>query len=284
MKEIFELFKNHLVETQVAIFFVTFFSLWLFELLALGKSLQQKWFYFRTNLVVAIGAVTVQTLLGGLMVSAAIWATEREFGLLYYLPFYQSLWVSFGVMFILRDLLDYLYHLTMHSVPFLWRFHMVHHSDPQVDVTTTIREHFGETLIRNLFLIVTTALLGVGVWFLIIRQIFQTVSNIASHSSVVLPKRVAAVLDLVLVTPNFHRMHHHHRMPHTNKNYGDSFTIWDRLFGSHSKLPYEKLVIGLNTTDNHHYNGWALLRMPFRVRRSKVAGVVPLPMNKPPLR
>ena len=280
MEVIIDLFKTHIVETQVTIFFLSFFALWFFELFSLGDTLGQKWHYFRTNLVVAMGALTVQLLLGGLMISAAIWATTREFGLLYYLPYHQSLWVSIGLMFIFRDLLDYCYHLTMHSVPFLWRFHMVHHSDPQVDVTTTLREHFGETFIRNIFLIVTTALLGVGVWFLVIRQIFQTVSNIASHSSVVIPKRYSRVIDLVFVTPNFHRMHHHHRMPHTNKNYGDSFTFWDRIFGSLSQLPPEKLVIGLNTTDQRSYSGLALLVMPFRVRRSKIAGVVPKPLTK----
>ena len=277
---LFELLMENVVATQLTIFFATFFSLWFFEYWVLGETLAEKWYYFRANLTVALMALCVQTLFGGLMVYAATVNLDHQFGLLYLLPYHSSLWVSFAVMFILRDLLDYGYHLTMHRVPFLWRFHMVHHSDPHVDVTTTIREHFGETMIRNLFLVATTFLLGVGVWFLVIRQILQTVSNISSHSSVVLPPRLAWVLGWVFVTPNFHRMHHHYRMPHTNKNYGDSFSFWDRIFGSLSKLPGEKLVVGLDTTIRHSYNGWALMLMPFRVRPSRLAGYVPLPPPK----
>lgn len=274
---IFEVLRAHVVATQLTVFFATFFSLWFLEFWLMGETLSQKWNYFRANLIVALMALLVQTMFGGMMVYAATVNTEHQFGLLYLLPYHSSLWVSFGVMFVLRDLLDYLYHRVMHRVPFFWRFHMVHHSDPHIDVTTTVREHFGETTIRNIFLVATTFLLGVGVWFLVIRQIIQTLSNISSHSSVGLPPRLGRVLSLVLVTPNFHRMHHHYQMPHTNKNYGDVFSFFDRFFGSLSKLPSEKLVIGLDTTIRHRYNGWALLLMPFRVRPSRVSGYVPLP-------
>lgn len=150
-------------------------------------------------------------------------------------------------MFFALDLLDYIYHRAMHYVPLFWRFHLLHHTDLAVDVSTTVREHPGETFIRNCFLMLWVFLTGASIEILVFRQMIETAANIFAHTSLRLPPRLARIVGFLFVTPNFHHAHHHFQMPSTNNNFGDVFSVWDRLFGTFTILSNQKIVFGLDT-------------------------------------
>jgi sterol desaturase/sphingolipid hydroxylase (fatty acid hydroxylase superfamily) len=163
----------------------------------------------------------------------------------------------------------------MHRVAPFWRFHLMHHTDRVVDVSTTVREHPGETVLRNLFLILWVFLCGASVGILALRQTVQTISNILSHTSFRLPGRAAGIVHWVFITPNLHQAHHHFQLPATNCNYGDIFSVWDRLFGTYLDLPRSETVFGLDT----HLSGVAM-RFPFRRRLKAFAEeAVTVPMK-----
>jgi len=177
----------------------------------------------------------------------AAWTAKSSWGLVYLLPHARGPLVKYLLMFIALDFLDYLYHVAMHFVPIFWRFHLVHHSDLVVDVSTTVREHPGETVLRNVFLICWVLLCGASTEILIMRQTAETVANLLAHTSLRLPARLARVLGWLFITPNLHHAHHHFQMPSTNRNFGDVFSIWDRLFGTFIELPRDETIFGLDT-------------------------------------
>ena len=166
---------------------------------------------------------------------------------MHWLPWHESAWVKYGLMFVALDFLDWIYHFAMHHVPWFWRFHLVHHTDRAMDVSTTVREHPGETVLRNLFLINWVLILGASLEILVLRQTIETISNVIAHTSFRLPPLAARVLGWVLITPNLHHVHHHSRRPYTDRNYGDVFSVWDRVLGTFANLPRAKLDFGLDT-------------------------------------
>jgi sterol desaturase/sphingolipid hydroxylase (fatty acid hydroxylase superfamily) len=153
----------------------------------------------------------------------------------------------------------------MHKVGFLWKFHLVHHSDLQVDVSTTVREHPGETCVRTCFLMLWVFLLGPGIGILMIRQVFQTFFNILSHAAFRLPGKLNNVVGLLFITSNLHHVHHHYQLPYTNCNYGDVLSIWDRLFGTHKQLPQQETNFGIDSHPDAETNARfiSILKMPF---------------------
>jgi len=148
-------------------------------------------------------------------------------------------------MFLALDFLDYAYHYMAHNTPFIWRLHLVHHSDRAVDVSTTFREHPAETFLRVSFLAVSLVICGATLPALVLRQTVETFSNTLQHTTFRLPGRLGRVAGWLFVTSNLHHTHHHFQQPGTNCNYGDVFSIWDRLFGTF--VEFDKPVFGLDT-------------------------------------
>ncbi len=206
----------------------------------------------------------IQLVLAMACLALAQAVTAERWGLLYLLPGADLPWIKFGLMFVVLDLLDWVYHFAMHHIPVFWRFHLVHHTDQAIDASTTVREHPGETVIRNGFLALWVVLCGIPPELLVLRQTVETVSNILSHTSFRLGGVWARVLGWVLITPNLHHVHHDARLPYTNSNYGDVFSVWDRLFGTHRNLALADTVFGLDThlvPGDHAFS--AALAMPF---------------------
>ena len=216
------------------------------------------------NALFAGCVLPIQLVLAMACLTLAQTVTAEQWGLLYLLPGADSPWIKFGLMFVVLDLLDWVYHFAMHHIPAFWRFHLVHHTDQAIDASTTIREHPGETVIRNGFLACWVVLCGIPPELLVLRQTVETVSNILSHTSFRLGDRWGSVLGLVLITPNLHHVHHDARLPYTNSNYGDVFSVWDRLFGTHRNLAVADTIIGLDThmvPGDHDFP--SALAMPF---------------------
>ena len=202
---------------------------------------------YTVNALFIAPALSIQIVMTTLCTGLALWVVEHHWGLVYLLPNADNPFIRYGAMFFALDFLDYIYHLAMHQVPGFWRFHLVHHTDEAVDVSTTVREHPGETLIRNIFLMVWVLLTGASVEVLILRQTVETAVNILSHASFRLPARLARILGWLFITPNLHQTHHHFERPATNRNFGDVFSIWGRLFGTFMELAGEDTVFGLDT-------------------------------------
>ena len=222
-------------------------ALWAAETKTFPQSIAVKWRHSSLNSLFIVSALPIQIVMMLLCGCVAVWTTHHHWGLVYLLPDAEDPLIKYGLMFVVLDLLDYVYHVTMHHVAPFWRFHLVHHTDQAVDVSTTVREHPGETFIRNCFLILWVFLCGASVEILMLRQIADTASNLCAHTAVRLPPRAARILGWLFITPNLHHAHHHFEMPTTNKNYGDVFSIWDRLFGTFTDLAREDTVFGLET-------------------------------------
>ena len=233
--------------TQFLLFASTLISMWLIESTIRVESRSTKFLHTTFNAFFMSGAFPIQGVMMLLCLGAASWATRHDLGALHLLPYADSPWIKYGLMFFVLDGSSYLYHTLMHRIPVLWSFHRLHHTDEFVDVSTTFREHPIETFIRNAFLIACVLLLGASIEVLLVRQSIETVSNILSHTTLSLKPRMAQVLGTMFITPNLHHAHHHCQMPATNSNYGDVFSIWDRMFGTYVSMRNEEIVFGLDT-------------------------------------
>ena len=174
---------EHATSIQAALFGIVITAAWWLERLQPGSGVVRKKRRTRVNALFVLPALPIQVVLATCCGNIALWATAHGWGLLYLLPGHDSAWVKYAAMFVLLDLLDWVYHYTMHRVPVLWRFHLVHHTDQAIDVSTTVREHPGETVCRNGFLILWVAILGVPLELLVMRQTVETVSNILAHTT-----------------------------------------------------------------------------------------------------
>ncbi len=246
MNAILDTLFAHPSPIQVSLYGCLIITLWLAEYLRQPLAAPAKWRHTSLNALFILSALPIQIMMVIPCLYLARWTGEQQFGLVYLLPDPERPWIKYGLMFVVLDFLDYVYHRTAHKVAFFWRFHSVHHADLVVDVSTTVREHPGETVSRNLFLITYVLLCGASVEVLVLRQMAQTVANLCSHTSLLLPTPVARVVAWLFITPNLHRAHHHFMLPTTNRNFGDVFSIWDRMFGTLATVAREDIVFGLN--------------------------------------
>jgi len=131
----------------------------------------------------------------------------------------------------------YAFHRLFHVIPLLWRFHQVHHSDLDVDCSTTIRHHPGEELISQCFLLAVIVTLGVEPIAVSLWLVIQVTVDILNHSNLALPDWVDRQLRWLLVTPDMHRIHHSANSPESNCNFGNVLPWWDHLFSTYLHAP-----------------------------------------------
>jgi sterol desaturase/sphingolipid hydroxylase (fatty acid hydroxylase superfamily) len=177
---------------------------------------------------------------------AAQWAKSNGVGLLnvWHAPF----WVAAPVTLLLSSLAGYLFHVTEHKVRTLWRFHRVHHCDTHLDISTSLRHHPLELLALFCVTVPWAVVFGLDPWMFAAYDLAETLSNIFVHANLRLPERIDRRLRWIFVTPNMHCLHHTAWQPHTDSNYGQVFSFWDRLFGTYSAAPragYDAIQIGL---------------------------------------
>lgn len=203
-----------------------------------------RWF---SNLSLSvIGGILVRLVLGGAAFGAAQFAADRSWG---FLNDVELSWpLEFAIGFILLDVMIYLLHVLSHALPFLWRFHMVHHSDLEFDVTTALRFHPVETFITMFYKIGLVAALGIDPWTVVIYEVALTVSVQFNHSNIKFAPSFDAKLRHIIITPDFHRVHHSMEPEETNSNFGFSLPWWDMLFGTYRPqpaVPHNVMQIGL---------------------------------------
>lgn len=195
------------------------------------------------------------------------WSSQTSFGLLHLFP--APGWARFIVGFLLLDVSFYYWHILNHKLPVLWRFHNVHHIDPDLDVSTGFRFHFGEVLLSTLFRVVQVSLIGMSFGTFVIYELVFQANTLFQHSNVRLPIGLERLLNLVLVTPRMHGIHHSQVRRETDSNFGVVFCWWDKLHRTIGlNIPQAKIEIGVPgyslPADNRF---WHALTLPFRKQR-----------------
>jgi sterol desaturase/sphingolipid hydroxylase (fatty acid hydroxylase superfamily) len=176
-----------------------------------------------TSLGFLTGVLTVRpAALGG-----AVWVQQNSFGLLHLV--HLPVWIQVAAGVLLMDLTFYYWHRLNHTRPLLWRFHNVHHADPDMDVTTSFRFHWGEVLYSTVFRLLQVSLVGVAPLTYLVYEVVFNSATMFHHSNLRLPVVWERRLNLVFVTPRMHGVHHSAVGPETNSNYSVIFSWWDRL-------------------------------------------------------
>jgi sterol desaturase/sphingolipid hydroxylase (fatty acid hydroxylase superfamily) len=156
--------------------------------------------------------------------------------------------VSFVAAFLLLDFLNYIVHRCQHAVPFLWRFHALHHSDPDVDVTTSVRHHPIEYLIAAGFYWLAVLALDVPVIVVLSHALATFAAAAVTHGNIRLPEWLERLLQPLVITLDLHLIHHSISYDEQNSNFGAVFSVWDRLFGTCVRLPraqQDRIVFGV---------------------------------------
>lgn len=182
---------------------------------------------------------------------AAGWALE-----------WRPAWWGMLLDFLVLDLWIYWWHRANHRLPFLWRFHEVHHLDEFLDASSALRFHFGEVLISSLVRALFIILAGLPLASVLAFETLLALATMFHHSNVKLPAKFERALSYVIVTPSIHWVHHHALRADTDSNYATVLSIWDRLFGSRS--PNQRtidMVIGVEGRKERTLA--ALLARPF---------------------
>jgi len=223
--------------------------------------------HFGKNAVFSlINAVITGVSSAVLNVGVFLWIEKNNIGLLQQFP--MPAVVSAAIAFLLFDLWIYSWHRLNHVVPFLWRFHQIHHNDLEMDMSTAFRFHPGEIFLASLVNVVVFTILGMRLDQIIIYKLVFHLNVFIHHSNVAVPERWDKVLRLIIVSPNMHRVHHSMKREETDSNFASVFSFWDRIFRTFRESEPQKIVFGLEEdrtaeTQTVSY----LLKLPFK--RSK---------------
>lgn len=245
---------------------------WLIEnTFPLFKMQYRKWHHAGINIFFTITTIIVNFILAFILIKTAAWTTENNFGILQWLP-KIPIWLYTIIGLLLLDLIGaYLAHFIEHKIKFLWRFHLIHHTDTWIDTTTANRHHPGESVIRFLFTTAGVLIVGSPMWMVFLYQSLSVIASQFNHANISLPPKLDNILSYFIVSPNMHKVHHHYVLPYTDSNYGNIFSVWDRLFGTFTTLPKEELIYGVDThmTAEEHNKLKNLLKIPFQKSRSE---------------
>ena len=247
---------------------LTFF--WLLEgSLPLFNFKYKKWKHALPNIFLTLTTIIINFGLAFLLIGTADWVKENQFGIINWIP-NLPLWAYVLLGVLLLDFFGaYLAHFIEHKVKPLWMVHLVHHTDHNVDTTTANRHHPLESIIRFAFTLAGVFIIGTPIAIVFLYQSLSLVATQFSHANIKLPNKVDDVLSYVIVSPNMHKVHHHYMLPYTDSNYGNIFSIWDRLFGTFMKLDPKLIVYGVDTFPDEEANGkiGTLLKQPFHKYR-----------------
>lgn len=233
----------------------------------------RKWHHAGINIFFTATTILVNFCMAFILLMTAAWTSEQQFGILHWMP-EMPLWLYALVGLLLLDLTGaYLAHLAQHKTKWMWRFHLIHHTDTWIDTTSANRHHPGESVIRFIFTTLGVLVIGAPMWLVFLYQSLSVVFSQFNHANIAIPKKLDHWLSYFIVSPDMHKVHHHYLMPYTDSNYGNIFSIWDRLFGTFMVLPKDQIVYGVDThmlPEEHNRIG-NLLKIPFQKSKSDAA-------------
>lgn len=220
------------------------------------------------NILAALpGFAMLRLVLVPLPYFGAIWAQKDHFGLMNWLHFSPVLNLIGGIL--LFDYAYYWWHIATHKMPLLWRFHNVHHSDLDLDVSTAARFHAGEILLSVPFRMVWAAFTGIAPLNLLIFEICFECATQFHHSNWRLPRKFEQLLNFVFITPRLHGIHHSIVQREADSNWGTIFSFWDRLHSSRrDDIKQSEITIGVPAwRDAKELGIVQLWKMPFGAQR-----------------
>lgn len=220
------------------------------------------------NVFFTITTILVNVMLAFILLKASDYVTAHQFGLLFLTDLSPWMFLIAGIL--LLDLIGaYTVHYVEHKVKWMWKFHLIHHADTYVDTTTANRHHPGESIFRFVFTTMAVILTGAPMWLVMLYQSMSVVLSQFNHANIQLPALLDKVMSFIIVSPNMHKVHHHYEQPFTDSNYGNIFSIWDRIFGTYKYLPPPEIVYGIDTHMEPRENATIknLLQIPFQPYR-----------------
>ncbi len=259
---LFDQVGNPLLAVLVA---VLLFLQWRFPLRRQDFSILRR--LVRNYVVSLPGLVIVRFAMLPIPLAVAVWAQNRHLGLLNWLGL--SGWIAAAVAFVLMDYAYWWWHWANHMVPLFWRFHNVHHTDLDMDVTTAARFHLGEMFFSTGFLSLTLLVLGIAPLTFIVFFIAFEAATCFHHSNWRLPIKLERILNLIIVTPRMHGIHHSIVQRETNSNWGTIFCWWDKLHRTLRRdVPQDAITIGVAAyRDERELTLGKLLALPFGRQR-----------------
>lgn len=199
-----------------------------------ADGVNRRWFH---NIGLAvINQVNVNWFTAAVTTAIALWADEQELGILrnYDLGFLPMLVIATLIF----EFIAYWFHRMLHAVPWMWRIHAVHHSDTEVDFTTTYRNHPLELFVIAPLTVPPVLALGFSAEVVVAYQLLRMSISIVAHGNIRWSERVDGVLRYFIVTPDYHRVHHSSDQPFTDSNFSAAFPLYDYIFGTAKKIPY----------------------------------------------
>ncbi|WP_347174636.1 sterol desaturase family protein [Polaribacter uvawellassae] len=244
---------------------ITFF--WVLEgALPLFRFNYKKWKHAFPNLFFTATTILINFSLAFLLLQSADWVQTNNFGIINWLPA-MPLWLYVVLGVLLLDFFGaYLAHFVEHKIKPLWMIHLVHHTDHKVDTTTANRHHPLESMIRFAFTLFGVFVVGAPIAIVMIYQSMSLIFTQFTHANIKMNKKVDKILSYFIISPDMHKIHHHNMLPYTDSNYGNIFSIWDRVFGTYMYLDREKIVYGVDTFPDEKSNSslMELLKQPFQ--------------------
>jgi len=199
--------------------------------------------------VAAVGAGALLLIERPAILPLAQFVDGRRWGLLKQLGL--PWWLELALAIVLLDYTLYVWHYLTHKVPFLWRFHVAHHIDLDLDASTALRFHFGELVLSVPWRAAQVVIIGVSPISYLAWQTFVFPSILFHHSNVKLPIRMERWLNRLIVTPRMHGIHHSIVENETNSNWSSGFTVWDWLHGTlRLNVPQQQITIGVPAYQN----------------------------------
>lgn len=242
---------------------ITFF--WAIEYaMPLFKFDYKKFRHAWPNIFFTLTTIVINFVLAFILLKTSDWTVVNQFGVLQWLAL--PLWATIVLGIALLDLIGaWLAHYVQHIIKPLWMFHLIHHTDDHVDTTTANRHHPGESVIRFLFTTLAVFIVGAPIGIIMLYQSLSVVLSQFNHANISLPKKVDDMISWIIVSPDMHKVHHHYVLPYTDTNYGNIFSIWDRIFGTFAKIRNEDLIYGVDTYPDvdSNANVGKLLKLPF---------------------
>lgn len=209
----------------------------------------KKWKHASVNLFFLLTTMLVNIVFGLFAVFVFDWVKEYKVGLLYVISLPP--WAGLIISLLLFELIgQYLSHYLLHNIKWMWKLHMVHHSDTHVDATTGTRHHPLDFLVREIFALLAVMVTGAPVGYYFFFRICNVFFTYFTHANIRFPLWLDKGLSWVFVTPHMHKFHHHAERPWTDSNYGNIFSIWDRLFGTFVYGDTRKIKYGLDTLEH----------------------------------
>ena len=236
------------------------------EVVAPRRKLQtgkpQRWI---ANLaIVGINTVVLRLIFASGAIGAAILAHEKSWGMLNIMSLPS--WLEILLAVIALDFVLYLQHVMFHAIPALWRLHMMHHSDLDVDITTGVRFHPAEVTLSMLIKLGTVVFIGASPTAVLMFEVLLNATSMFNHSNIHIPANLDRVLRWMVVTPDMHRIHHSTIPQETNRNFGFNLPWWDRLLGTYVKDPsqsHQTMTIGLeHFRDPAGLTLWGIMALP----------------------